>query len=486
MRTFTLAFVALFLAGCSPESESESPANEQTGKPARYLTASIRSDYPGFVGQETALAASTARMEREYKEADERARREHYERWSAGMIEADLADENFWRATPITRCREFGSGSAPQLCLQIEGANERKFGNPIGYHVRWRNLPDDAYIRVWVVNAAPAERRSWYLGPRGSISLAPLGMTAEGNERVVWDGRSITCAPADAPMLCDMGQVGTYVLRAAIVTGADPFHVGWPSRLPVGPTRYHARSQAQPIRLTGQPHRLHAVQPIAEAIERALPTGVRGRRYSLDKFGPWFASGRSYCSRLNLEPPLAGSIKTCFPRSRRDEFGIGLRPGDAAVSGDARLATGIMSQDEAVTRAIAYGIGMTGKRATYPAYPSETDMVRSLYPNPRAYDGAYGQLRRNARDAGLTFVDVNQPYPTFRDEEDRSWWLVGFSLWITTIDGPTVEDFGRVWLRVDHDGNVCRVDPAGAEGQWPDRRELYSGCRPGSRKRIDL
>jgi hypothetical protein len=59
------------------------------------------------------------------------------------------------------------------------------------------------------------------------------------------------------------------------------------------------------------------------------------------------------------------------------------------------------------------------------------------------------------------------------------------SLWIGTIDGPRTEDWGRIALRVDHDGHVCRIDPTGArEGEGRDQREVYAGYRPGSRRQI--
>lgn len=462
----------------------------------RYLTNAIRADYPGFVGQEAELASSSARLAKEYAASDERDRRESQEKWGEDRAADELKNEQEWQRIGTTPCSSFGRGSEPQLCIEHLGPEAVAIGTPVNYRVRWRNVPAGAYIRVWSRNAAPAGQRWKYMGAYGAIAPGALGGSRDGDQRVTWDGRSVYCAPTDAPMMCDAGEVGRYVLRAAIMTGSDPFWPSWPIQNPV-PVARLAQSETQPFTLDGSPqpvsiqgryreYRLR--REVVETIRKALPPGGAADWYverRIERLGPWQAGLLHYCSRLSLDKPLAGSIDVCFSRFRRDANGIALSPGDITASGDARFASGILNAKEAVTKATSYAIGMTAKQATYPAYPGETDMVRKLYPDPKKYDGGYQALRNAARDAGLTYVEVNQPWASFRHEPNGSWWLVQLGLWIQTIDGPRMRDWGKVSLRVDHNGKVCRIEPTGKrEGEGRDRIEVYSGCLPDTQRQI--
>ena len=193
----------------------------------------------------------------------------------------------------------------------------------------------------------------------------------------------------------------------------------------------------------------------------------------------------NYCARLDLDAPLAGYVDVCFPRSRRDENGIALRPGNIVAKSNATLAPGVLAAEDAKRKAIAYATNMTRGHATFSSYPSEEEMVRALYPHRSDYDGSYQGLRDKAHDAGLTFVEVNQPYPEFRNDVRGSWWLVQLGLWISTVDGPRVKDWGRIALRVDHNGHVCRVETTGKREQFGSgEREVYSNCLPGTQRRL--
>jgi len=425
----------------------------------------------------------------------ESSKRAEEERWTAERVEAELKREREWTAGPMTPCTEFGRGTKPQVCIEHAGPANALLGSPVEYRVRWRNLPRKAYIRVWSRNAAPAGQRWRYMGPQGAIDGNVLGGSAEGDERRTWDGRSIYCAPSDAPMMCDVGEVGRYVLRAAVLTGSDPFWPSWPPLEPV-PVRYHAQSETAPFALDGPPQPVARPgsyrsypkhQEIVDAIRGALPAGALGNDWyvqrRVERLGPWIAQGTRYCARLYLDAPLTGWVDVCFPASRRDENGIALRPGDISATSHARLQEGVLRADDAKAKATAYAVQMTGGRATFSSYPSEQDMVRALYPDPRKYDGSYQGLRNAARDAGLTYVEVNQAYPSFRKDSGKGWWLVELGLWIGTVDGPRVKDWGRFALRVDQVGSVCRVERTG-EREGAERLDVYSGCLPGSRRRI--
>lgn len=429
--------------------------------------------------------------------AEQQMKRQEYEKMAADRSAAELASERLWEEAASTPCVEFGLGAGPQVCIEHLGQPSAQIGTPVTYRVRWRNLPDGAYIRIWSRNAAAPGRRWAYLGAQGAVAPQALGGAPAGDVRASWDGRSAYCAPSDLPMMCDIGEIGRYVLRAAIMTGSDPFWPSWPPIKPVPVVRL-ARSETRPFTLKGPPqpvtvsgtYRAHAATPeIIEAIQAAVPKGALGTDWyvqrRISRLQPWLAKGRNYCARLDLDAPLTGAVDVCFPQSRRDANGIALRPGDMVAHSKARLAKGLLPADEAKAKATAYALAMTGGRATFATYPSEEEMVRVLHPDPKTYDGSYQGLRDKARDKGLTFVEVNQAYPSFRKEPGGSWWLVELGLWIETIDGPRKRDWGRFALRVDHDGHVCRIDPTGErQGAGSEEQLVYSPCRPGSRRRI--
>lgn len=457
-----------------------------------YLTKAIRADYPGFVGQERELSSSMGRLMREYKSSDEKQRIDGYRNWGQDRAADELKREREWNDIGVTPCLKFGIGSKPQLCIEHVGSETVPINSPVAYRLRWRNLPSGAYIRVWSRNAASAGQRWKYMGAYGAIEVQSFGGSPDGDQQLKWDGRSVACAPVDAPMMCDSGEVGRYVLRAAIMTGTDPFRPGWPERNPFPVIRF-AQSETMPFTLDGAPQPVSVPgryreyrhrREIIDAIGKALPMGGNADKL-VDRLGAWRARLMHYCAKLPLDQPLAGSLDVCFSRFHRDANGIALVPGDITASGDARLAHGIMSSKEAVSKATSYAIGMTEKQATYPAYPGEVDMVRKLYPDPKKYDGAYQDLRYAARDAGLSYVEVNQPWPSFRYDAKGSWWLIQLGLWIQTIDGPRVKDWGNITLRVEHIGDVCRIQATGKfEGNGADLRETYSGCLPGSQQSI--
>jgi hypothetical protein len=418
-----------------------------------------------------------------------------YEQSAPARTAAEHASERGWLAAPTTPCEAFGQGTEPQVCIEHLGPESIPIGTAVVYRLRWRNLPRGAHVRVGRRNAAPLGERWRYSGAPATIAIpTPVG-SAAGDVRLTWSGRSILCERVRPP--CDVGEVGRYVLRATIQTRDDTaghhLLVATPE-----PAVYHARSETRPFTLDGPPqpvarqfgYRYHpASQEIAMVIEEALPAGALGvdsyvqRR--LPWLGPWRVAGPLYCARLDLDWPLAGWTRICFPRSRRDANGIALRPGDFTATSSARMVGGLIRARDAVAKATAYAIQMTGGQATFSEFPSEEEMARVLQRDRRTHDGSYQGMLNAARDARLTYVEVNQPTPSLRDDPDGSWWLVNMSLWIGTINGPRTAEWGRFALRVDHDGHVCRVDvietPAGHDRSPGD---ASSGCRPGSRRRM--
>ncbi|MEO6216879.1 MAG: hypothetical protein ABIO86_12680 [Sphingomonas sp.] len=281
----------------------------------------------------------------------ERQRRYSDELWMRERRDMELRAEAMLRTVPITPCNQPVQAGRPQLCLKLAGSAEFPFGQPVPLRLAWRNLPQGAYIRVWAESAAPAGTRFLYAGPTGAITAESFGGKPAGEAGFVWDGKSVYCAPADLPMMCDAGQVGKFVLHAEILTGSDPFWPSWPPQHPV-PVRHLAMAAPVVVTITGPPRPFGRPgeqiwssllrQAVREGLIKATPKGMLPEPFYYDRLmertGPWEKGWFSYCTSLKLTPPLAGTMSICFPRSRRDDYGLAVRRGDISVSGTPREA----------------------------------------------------------------------------------------------------------------------------------------------------
>jgi hypothetical protein len=406
---------------------------------------------------------------------------ESYQRWGSERTTQELKDEKIWESRHTTTCKTFGQGSEPQLCIEHLGSSSVVIGTPVNYRVRWRNLPHTAFIRVWSRNAAPAGQRWRYMGAQGAIASEPLKGSTEGDVRVKWDGRGVYCAPADGPMMCDAGDVGRYVLRAAIMTGTDPFWPSFPIPNPI-PVTYFAQSETAPFTLDGLPQPvtrgddvdIYRSYPFHSDIEKAINLAAPETRVDwyvrrrIAKLSLWASHWLDYCATLPADEHLTGKIRVCFPKSKRDENGIALSPGDFTAYNYSQLAKGVIASADAVRRASAYALAMLGGQATFLSYPTD-----------RSIDVA--------RDINLTYADINHAYPTFRHDFKESWWIVETSVSINrVIDRQLSKNPDEMVLRVNNDGNVCQVHPTPAqEDEGPNQRQVYTDCLPGSVRHID-
>lgn len=275
----------------------------------------------------------------------ERQRRYSNEGWMRERRDMELRAEAMRRTIPITPCDQPVQTGRPQLCLKLAGRAEFPFGQPVPLRLAWHDLPSDAYIRVWAQSAAPAGTRYLYAGPSGAITPESFGGKPAGEAAFVWDGKSIYCAPGDLPMMCDAGQVGKFVLGAEILTGSDPFWPSWPPRHPV-PVRHLAMAAPVVVTMSGSPRSFGRPgeeiwssllrRAVRDALVEATPKGMLPEPFYYDRLmeriGPWKQGWFSYCASLKLTPPLAGTMSICFPRSRRDDYGLAVRRTDISVS----------------------------------------------------------------------------------------------------------------------------------------------------------
>jgi hypothetical protein len=370
-----------------------------------------------------------------------------YRRWTSERRASELAEEARLKAIPVSDCANFSSATGPRICLQIVGAPSRPFGSPVDLKLRWAALPSGSGIHIGVQSSAPAGERFRYAGPVGTISGGTFGRTAVGEALVRWDGKSTRCAPADAPMMCDVGEVGRFAISATLYTGDDPGQVGWLPQNRV-PTRTLLKSPPVLVNFTGLPRRWQpgwnslgsttAGDSPLEALARATPEGALGNsgpeywRAQVERISPWQQTWFSYCADLDLLPPLTGKLSICFPRSRRDEHGIALKPGDFTVSGVARTVPSFMPAARAEAIAERHALTLVRGKYDFSHYPSDSDLkVFAPDDSPDA-----SALRSRVR-----WVSQNQTISQLSGVGASFYWIVSVDQYVQTLDQQPVTDF---------------------------------------------
>lgn len=391
------------------------------------------------------------------------------QRLAAAEVERRAAEEEKKREArfeaPITPCGHFGRGSGPQVCLQRVSPETGPFGRPIDLRLRWRNLDPGQRIRVRVTSAAPAGSRYRYSGPSGAITERLFGATPNGDELVRWDGKSIFCAPADAPMMCDAGEVGRYRLEALLFIGDDPFWPSWPSPKP-DPARILVRSEDPQIELTGPPRplmrsrqssNLLLSQTLKAAFPPELATHVPSSWDLLEEERPFRPTLFSYCAELPLGPPLDGQLRLCFPKSVRDEYGVALRPGDVTVHGRPVVAAGVLHPQDAKRIAERAAISAFRGQYDFDHYPRDDELTR-FGPRPENEDR---WRNRDERDAAQNAWESRIVY---LQQQQTIAWFIGDGSWLVSVDQVARDlgqqlrsDFLVYYYRIGTDKRPCLI-----------------------------
>jgi hypothetical protein len=454
--------------------------------------------------------------------------------YDAQAFEKSVAAEDNWLSHPQTPCDSFGKGKSPQICVDLVGPDAMPFGTPVQYRLRWRNAPQGAYIGVWSINAARAERRWRYRGAQGSIESGPFNLPNSGQMLAEWDGKSIRCAPSDFPTKCDVGEVGTFKIRVALLSGVDPAPVGWPADNPT-PTKWLAASESAPFTLQGEPRGLKGFMNdgFARLIPHELVGNDRYHQRESESLGPWQPKDGNYCALLNLALPMEGNVSLCFPESRRDQYGLAAMQWDYRYVGTAKLAKGLLSAEQAIDYAKRYGRNLAKGTYRFDHYPNDQDeamfearprvllscMRPENMPNfdwsrfsptermernkchvvdgveiirhPREDIMDYRQraedLWRKRVGSRITYLDFDQPGASFRNDGNGStWWLVDYGLAVRTTSNGDSKSWGRLLLRVKQDGTVCPVLglPRRSNAN-PNELPEYSPCLVEKPKPVD-
>ena len=409
-----------------------------------------------------ALYAERVARERwaaENRSSDKQAQHEAFEKQALDRRLAEIEKEQrIWQTQKITSC-DSGEVTGPSICVEKIGPASRPIGGPVEFLLRWRNLPEEAYIRLWVRNGAPAGERWQYRGPSGAILPDFIAASPSGSTSLQWDGQSTWCAPADAPTLCNNGEIGTFVVRAAILTGTDPFWPSWPVQNPT-PVRWLALNETTLITLTGQARIFDDVPnstfgPLNGPLGRLAPEsyGIQsfrtGRTTSL---GEWNVDKTSQCRTVILVEPFAGTPELCFPTSRLDQYGLKLRPWDIYAKGQVKMASGILPPGEARERAQIAAYRRVAEAARFITY----DEAKKAAPENSHPDTEDSEMQRRNRAA--TYTSQEQVYAYFRKQGNTPYWLVTLTQAIKTLN---YEEYitrpERLVYRVEMDGRTCLI-----------------------------
>jgi hypothetical protein len=409
--------------------------------------------------------------------ATERQIRESYKLWAVDRTASELQREMERKNIPVTYCNASSKKQDIYVCLKMMGPTSKPFGSVVKLKLKWSGLPPEAFIRIKVRSAAPAGQRYRYAGPVGAITNQPFGGTSEGEADIVWDGKSSRCAPTDLPIMCDEGEIGKFALTADVYTGDDPGHVGWPPIKPV-PTKILATSEPVLLTFDGMPRSLASrnqifersdtERQVREALSKSVPKGGYGTHQywaeQFKRFGPWRESWFSYCSDVDLAWPYVGTLSACFPKSRRDKYGIAIEPFDVTVHGRARLVHGFMPAKEAAQLAKQEALSLIQGNYDFDHYPKDSELKTFIPPelrdlndpdSPAAPFDPDLDIKEKYWKSRIRWVNQLQSQADLIQFGASSFWLVTVEQRIEDLNQQIVKDSLLFIYRVEHNGKAC-------------------------------
>jgi hypothetical protein len=403
-------------------------------------------------------------------------RRLHSAQEQKERASAERKAEAKFTALPVSPCADFGKGSGPQLCIELASAETVPLGSPVELRLRWRNLAAGQQIRLRVTSAAPVGTRYAYSGPQGAITSETFAGTPNGEQLIRWDGKSVYCAPADAPMMCDSGDVGRFRIEALLYTGDDPFWPSWPPMHPV-PTHYLLRSEAPEVEFTGPPAITRGSRYGGPGLNRALieaiPADLAGNGFLSWNLPaqnpPVYETLFSYCSDYRVPEPLEGHISLCISKSARDRYGVKVGRDDISISKHVRMASSFIPAKDA--KAIAERAAAAFLKGTilFDHYPTDAELKR-FGPQPGDRADWYSNMQEAAQKAWESRIVYLQQNQTLADYVGKGAWLVSVDQVAADLGQQRHGDFITYYYRIGSDRRPCLV------AKW--NRDQDSGKRP--------
>lgn len=202
-------------------------------------------------------------------------------------------------------------GAGPEICVgQTEKRQYRK-GETIGAPVTWRNVPAGSSVVISLERDDPS-LATRYLGPVGTLVMAPIPASDVGGIRFKWNGREKPCTPADGPTLCnEKAEVGRYRLRAVLYDREQIQIVGLS---PASQAKLLAHHASLPFVVAGEPD----PRAIASLLWMGTGNTVKAPMPMQDiesEIKVYERFGGRICAVFPGRPPFGGSIESCVLKS---------------------------------------------------------------------------------------------------------------------------------------------------------------------------
>ncbi len=315
-----------------------------------------------------------------------------------------------------------------------------RLGQPVPYHLGYRDLPGGAKVYVFFERDVPDRERHAYHGDVGSIMMGAQAMNGPAfHGRLSWDGRHVTCAPTDFVKWCHGVVPGRYRLVAEIFTG--PVSLGGlpPARPDPHAARRVGMAMSQPFVLTGDPPLAMDDYPFQTAIADRLSQFIGGAlppyvdRQPMTGAGRFSVKATQACGAYDLRPPFAGTLTACSP------------PGALT---DAGMKDALDTQ----------GVSLTGTVG----WASKLTFIQARDRALRLADAPY--LKRAPLHDGDSAYGPVSKRGTYLSHRVQAW-AYGNGAWqfiVSEVEsggtGPETDSFAdRVFVRIGEDGRSCAV-----------------------------
>lgn len=230
--------------------------------------------------------------------------------------------------------------------------------------------------------------------------LRTVEVCGSASGRVSWDGRSVGCAPTDAPSFCGDVEPDEYRIVARLYDAKKQSLVA--TRGSTSKAKVIAEGSSTPFTITGE----RDLSPLRSRMQGSVTRHIAGHMGAghfagtqMDRYakmqcevtGP-DATGR-YCGTFDLKRPLAGSVHACGK----------LGATDFAIEGDVREVEGMVAFREAARKAHALADAPYRARVGGDTYLS-TDIANWSYRE----DGGYWAFVVYEVQAGGTGPDSSR------------------------------------------------------------------------------
>jgi hypothetical protein len=151
----------------------------------------------------------------------------------------------------VTTSARPGSNDPSNAIIELISPESRAYENKEVIVVRWRtrHVPPNSGLVLRLVHDHREDMESrTHAGMTGPLTLSPISLGDDADGEFRWTGRSVGCAPSDAPTWC-MTKQGSYFIEATVYENPDFSLLGMGRG--GGPPRVLARAKSGAIVIEG-------------------------------------------------------------------------------------------------------------------------------------------------------------------------------------------------------------------------------------------